>query len=134
MTAQVEIFGPGGGASDSTLLRILNELAGRLNGDGLPGRRLATMMAAVRARAWAEVVDRHGQLPAVKVAGADLTRPPLVAGGPARPVLVVRLDATLIEADSSKEGAKGHWKGGFGFHPLGSLGTRGARTSVTTSR
>lgn len=119
MTSQAEIFGPHGGASDSTLLRILNEFADRLNGDGLPGRRLAKMMAAVRARAWAEITARHGQLPAVKVAGADLTRPPLVAGGPACPVLVVRVDATLIEADSSKEGAKGHWKGGFGFHPLG---------------
>jgi hypothetical protein len=31
---------------------------------------------------------------------------------------VVRLDATLIEADSSKEGAKGHYEGGFGFHPV----------------
>lgn len=119
MTSQVEIFGPHGGASDSTLLRILNELADRLNGDGLPGRRLAKMMAAVRARAWAEITSRHGQLPAVKVAGADLTRPPLVPGGPVRAVLVVRVDATLIEADSSKDGAKGHWKGGFGFHPLG---------------
>ena len=27
MTAQVEIFGPGGGASDTTMLRVLNELA-----------------------------------------------------------------------------------------------------------
>jgi Transposase DDE domain group 1 len=119
MTSQVEIFGPQGGASDSTLLRVLNEFAARLNGEGLPGRRLATMMAAVRARAWAHIVARHGQLPAVKVAGQDLTRAALVAGEPVRVVLVVRLDATLIEADSSKEGAKGTWKGGFGFHPLG---------------
>jgi hypothetical protein len=35
-----------------------------------------------------------------------------------RPVLVVRLDATLIEADSDKDGAAGTYKGGFGFHPL----------------
>ncbi len=41
MTAQEEIFGPGGGASDTTLLRVLDELAGRLRTDGLPGRRLA---------------------------------------------------------------------------------------------
>ena len=41
MTAQEEIFGPGGGASDSTMLRALDELAERLGGDGLPGRRLA---------------------------------------------------------------------------------------------
>jgi Transposase DDE domain group 1 len=119
MTAQVEIFGPHGGASDSTLLRVLNEFAARLGSDGLPGRRLATMMAAARSKAWAHIVARHGQLPAVKVAGVDLTRPPEQPGLAARPVLVVRVDATLIEAGSSKDGAKGHYKGGFGFHPLG---------------
>jgi hypothetical protein len=31
---------------------------------------------------------------------------------------VVRLDATLIDADSAKDGAAGTYKGGFGFHPL----------------
>ncbi len=35
MTRQVEIFGPEGGASDSTVLRVLDELSGRLNSDGL---------------------------------------------------------------------------------------------------
>src|SRR5215207_3356678 len=45
MTAQVEIFGPGGGASDTTMLRVLNELADRLGADGLPGRKLAKAMA-----------------------------------------------------------------------------------------
>jgi hypothetical protein len=62
-------------------------------------------------------VARHGQLPAVKVAGGDLVRAG-VAGEPARPIVVVRLDAALIEAHSSKEQAAGHFKGGFGFHPL----------------
>ena len=117
MTAQVEIFGSTGGASDSTLLRVLNELADRLNGDGLPGRRLARATAAARAKAWGWIVARHGRLPAVQVAGVELTRPS-IAGGPPRPVLVVRLDATLIEADSDKDGAAGTYKGGFGFHPL----------------
>ena len=41
MTAQEEIYGPGGGASEGTMLRALDELAERLGGDGLPGRRLA---------------------------------------------------------------------------------------------
>jgi hypothetical protein len=118
MTAQTELFGATGGASDSTMLRVLNELAERLNGDGLPGRRLARATAAARAKAWRWIVDRHGQLPAVKVAGTDLTRASVDGGGPARPVLVVRLDATLIEADSDKDGAAGTYKGGFGFHPL----------------
>jgi hypothetical protein len=64
-------------------------------------------------------VDRHGQLPAVQVAGVDLARPNVDGvGGAARPVLVVRLDATLIEADSDKDGAAGTYKGGYGFHPL----------------
>ncbi len=121
MTRQVEIFGPDGGASDTTMLRILGELAGRLNSDGLPGRRLARAVASARREAWTQIVARHGQLPAVKVAGVDLTRP-APAGEPAgrqnRPVLVVRLDATLIEADSNKQGAAGTYKGGYGFHPL----------------
>lgn len=99
MTAQKEIFGPGGGASDSTMLRALDELAGRIGRDGLPGRRLARATAAVRA--WAAIAARHGQLPAMVVAGKDLTRPATEPGGKPRPVLVVRLDATLIEAAST---------------------------------
>lgn len=118
MTSQEELFGPGGGASDSTMLRALDELAQRLGADGLPGRRLARATAAARARAWAAIVTRHGQLPAVAVAGKDLTRPATEPGGRPRPVLVVRLDATLIEAASPKARAAGHYKGGFGFHPL----------------
>ncbi len=61
---------------------------------------------------------RHGQLPAVQVAGTDLTRPATTPGGIPRPVLVIRLDATLIEAASPKAQAAGTYKGGFGFHPL----------------
>ena len=126
----VGIFGPGGGASDTTMLRVLDELAGRLRPDGLPGRRLARAAAAARAKAWAGVAARHGGLPAVKVAGKDLTR---AGAGPAaspveaacrevdqrpRPVLVVRLDATLIDAASDKAQAAGTYKQGYGFHPL----------------
>jgi hypothetical protein len=115
MTTQVELFGATGGASDTTMLRVLNELADRLNGDGLPGRRLARTTAAARAKTWGWIVDRHGQLPAVQVAGVDLARPNVDGvGGAARPVLVVRLDATLIEADSDKDGAAGTYKGGYG--------------------
>jgi hypothetical protein len=118
MTAQEEIFGPGGGASDSTMLRVLDELGERLGVDGLPGRRLARATAAARAWAWEAIGARHGQLPAVSVAGTDLTRPATESGGRPRPVLVIRLDATLIEAASPKAQAAGHYKGGFGFHPL----------------
>lgn len=118
MTAQQEIFGPGGGASDSTMLRALDELAGRIGDNGLPGRRLAEAIAAARERAWTAIAARHGQLPAVAVAGKDLTRPATEPGGKPRPVLVIRLDATLIEAASPKAQAAGNYKGGFGFHPL----------------
>lgn len=118
MTAQEEIFGPGGGASDTTMLRALDELAGRLGADGLPGRRLARVTAAARAAAWEAITVRHGQLPAVQVAGQDLTRPATEPDGSPRPVLVIRLDATLIEAASPKAQAAGTYKGGFGFHPL----------------
>lgn len=83
-----------------------------------PGRRLARATAGVRARAWAAIVARHGQLPAVKVAGKDLTRPATASGERARPVLVVRLDATLIEAASPQAQAAGTYQQGFGFHPL----------------
>lgn len=117
MTSQVEIFGVEGGASDSTLLRVLDEVAERLNDDELPARRLAKVLAAARARAWGHIVARHGQLPSVKVAGGDLVRPG-VEGEPDRPIVVVRLDASLIEAHSSKDKAAGHFKGGYGFHPL----------------
>jgi hypothetical protein len=50
MTAQEEIFGPGGGASDSTMLRALDEVAARISPEGLPGRRLARALAARRGR------------------------------------------------------------------------------------
>jgi hypothetical protein len=118
MTAQEEVFGPGGGASDSTMLRALDELAARIGDDGLPGRRLARATAAARTRAWTAIEARHGQLPTVSVAGKALTRPAAEPGGKPRPVLVIRLDATLIEAASPKARAAGTYKGGFGFHPL----------------
>jgi hypothetical protein len=118
MRAQQEFYGSGGGASDSTMLRALDELGERIGANGLPGRRLARATAVARAKAWAGVMARHGQLPAVRVAGKDLTRPATEPGGRPRPVLVLRLDATLIEAASPKAQAAGHYKGGFGFHPL----------------
>lgn len=61
---------------------------------------------------------RHGRLLAVKVAGKDLTRPAPRPGERGRPVLVVRLDATLVEAASPKAQVARTCKRGFGFHPL----------------
>ena len=125
LTRQEALFGPGGGASDTTLLRGLDELAARLDEDGLPDRRLARMLAEVRAVAWAQIVaGNHGALPAVSVAGKPLTHPTGTAGsdadgGGARAVTVVRVDATIIEAATMKEPrVTGHYKGGIGWHPL----------------
>lgn len=134
-TGQVELFGPDGGASDTTVLRVLNELAEALTSTGLPGRRLARAMATVRARAWEHIAARHGGLPAVMVAGEALRRPgshdtdgvpdtsavpdaDRVSGAdPADPaVVVIRLDAAAAAA-SAKEGAEANYKG-FGFHPV----------------
>ncbi len=120
MTSQVELFGPAGGCSDTTMLRALDELAMRLNDDGLPGRRLARATLKARTRAWAAIEARHGELPAVRVAGRDLRRHPAPSSSssslPAgRPVLVIRVDATLIDAASDKEQAAGTYKKGWGF-------------------
>jgi len=122
LTRQEELYGPGGAASDTTLLRGLDELADRLGANGLPGRRLARALARARAKAWAAIIDRHGGLPAVRVAGTDLRRladadrdgQPVQQG---RAVVVVRLDATVIQAASDKQGAEPNFKG-YGFHPL----------------
>jgi hypothetical protein len=116
LTRQVELYGPGGGASDTTVLRGLDELAERLGSNGLPGRRLSRVMARARARAWVAIIDRHGGLPAVRVAGTDLRRPGQ-DGQPGSAVVVVRLDATVIQAASDKDGAEPNFKG-YGFHPL----------------
>lgn len=117
LTRQVEIYGPGGGASDTTVLRGLDELAERLGGNGLPGRRLSKAMARARRLAWAAIIDRHGGLPAVRVAGTDLRRTTTEGGQQGSVVVVVRLDATVIQAASDKDGAEPNFKG-YGFHPL----------------
>lgn len=119
LTRQEALFGPRGGASDTTVLRALSELADQLRSDGLPGRRLARMLAAVRATAWEQIVAGNGgRLPAVTVAGRPLTRP--ITGGEAgaMPVTVLRVDATIIESATMKPGVAGHYKGGIGYHPL----------------
>ena len=53
----------------------------------------------------------------MKVAGKDLIRPAAESGRRPRPVLVVRLDATLAGAASPKAQAAGTYNVGFGFHP-----------------
>jgi len=75
LTRQEELFGPGGGASDTTVLRILGELAQRLGADGLPGRRLARVLAKTRATAWGHIVAAGGECRrAAAGAGRDCRR------------------------------------------------------------
>lgn len=103
----------GRGASDSTVVRALDELAARIGASGLPARRLAQVIASARAAAWHAISGRHGGLPAVMVAGRPLTRQVLTGKGQMRcqAVTVIRLDATLIDAASGKQGAAGTYKG-----------------------
>lgn len=124
LTRQVELFGPDGGASDTTVLRGLDELAAHLGADGLPDRRFARMIAKVRAGAWEQIVaGNHGVLPTVQVAGRPLTHPTGTGTGDADPeqvpVTVIRVDATIIESATLKEpSVAGHFKGGIGYRPL----------------
>ncbi len=114
LTRQVELFGPSGGASDTTVLRALDELAEHVGADGLPDRKYARMLAGVRARVWDQIVaGNHGLLPAVQVAGQPLTHPVGTGEGAGRlPVTVVRVDATIIESATMKEpSVAGHYKG-----------------------
>lgn len=117
-TRQTDLYGPGGGASDSTILRALSELAAQIRADGLPAPRMARMHATVRGYAWKQILHQRDDqmLPPVRVAGRPLTH--LDPTGVARPVTVVRIDATIIETETMKPGVAGHYKGGIGYHPL----------------
>lgn len=86
---QAQLFGPV--ASDPTLWRALNEI-GETERGKIARFRAGQGVGCHR--------GRHGQLPTVKVAGKDLTRPTAQEPARPRPVLVVRLDATLLEASA----------------------------------
>ncbi len=102
---QQGLHGPAGSvASTSTIWRVLDGVA------DTPG-----MLAAVR-QARAQARDRawlaRGELTGVELPGSR-------AAGKTIAQAVIDLDATLVTAHSDKEGAKGNFKGGFGYHPLG---------------
>jgi len=64
--------------------------------------------AAARDRAWLARGELTGaELPGSRAAGKTISQ------------VVIDLDATLVTAHSDKEGARGNFKGGFGYHPLG---------------
>ena len=97
---QSSVLGPV--ASAPTVWRALDEVT--------PARlkRIQTARAKVRRHVWAQVVDKHGGLPASRVAGSDLGE-----------VVVLDVDATIVVAHSEKENASPTFKRTFGFHPLG---------------
>ena len=66
--------------------------------------------AVARDRAWLSRGELTGtELPGSRAAGRMLEQ------------VAIDLDTTLVTARSDKEGAKGNFKGGIGYHPLGEL-------------
>jgi len=100
---QQGLHGPAGSvASTPTIWRVLDGIDTQMLG----AIRLAR--AAARDRAWLARGELTGrELPGSRAAGRLLEQ------------VVIDLDATLVTAHSDKEGAKGNFKGGFGYHPLG---------------
>ena len=99
---QQGLHGPAGSvASTSTIWRVL---------DGIDASMLADIRrarATARDRAWLARGELTGsELPGSRAAGRSIEQ------------VVIDMDATLVTAHSDKEGAKGNFKGGFGFHPV----------------
>jgi hypothetical protein len=101
MGDQGEVFGQV--ASVPTAWRVLKETAA---GGDRTGRKVTAAVNKARRYAWAQVTDRHGQLPPVQVADRQLTG-----------ITCIRLDATVVPAHSGKELAEPNFKG-YGYHPL----------------
>jgi hypothetical protein len=97
------LHGPVGSvASTPTIWRVLDGIDETM----LAGIRQARAVA--RDRAWLARGELTGrELPGSRAAGKTIDQ------------VVIDLDATLVTAQSDKEGAKGTFKGGFGYHPLG---------------
>ena len=97
---QSQVLGPV--ASPPTVWRTLDEVT--------PGRlkKIATARARTRRHVWTQIVERHGALPASRVAGTDLSE-----------VVVLDVDATIVITHSEKEQASPTFKRTFGYHPLG---------------
>ncbi len=100
---QQGLHGPAGSvASTPTIWRVLDGVDEQM----LSAIRLAR--AAARDRAWLARGELTGtELPGSRAAGRLLEQ------------VVIDLDATLVTAHSDKQGARGNFKGGFGYHPLG---------------
>jgi len=96
---QPRLFGAVG--SIPTMWRSLNEI------DEAALTRILQARNRVRERVWALTEDRHGAIPPSRTCYGDLG-----------PVIVIRIDASLVQSHSDKQHAAGNFKGGFGFHPL----------------
>jgi hypothetical protein len=96
---QAALFGPV--ASDPTLWRALSEIGETQR------RAIARVRAKTREHVWSLIAQRHGRIPASRVADTDLGK-----------TIVIRMDASLVIAHSDKELAAGAYKGTWGHHPL----------------
>jgi Transposase DDE domain group 1 len=97
---QVPVFGDP--PSDCTVRRCLTGL------DPVGSGKVAKARAKARRRVWDLIADRAGGFPWLLVADK------LLDGW-----IVIDLDATLITAQSDKQGAAVTFKKGYGHHPLG---------------
>ncbi|KAA8954326.1 transposase, partial [Mycobacterium sp.] len=96
---QPRLFGAVG--SIPTMWRSLNEI------DEAALTRIMQARNKVRKRVWALTEDRYGAIPPSRTCYGDLG-----------PVMVIRIDASLVASHSDKQHAAGNFKGGYGFHPL----------------
>lgn len=94
-----QVFGPV--ASAPTAHRVLREIT------PVVLKRIAKARARARRWAWDQITARHGSIPASRIGGGDLGS-----------TVVIRMDATLINVHSDKQGAAPTFKKGYGFHPL----------------
>lgn len=97
-----ELYGPV--ASVPTAWRCLDEIAAA---GERGGQRITRAVNKTRAHVWDLIVDRHGELPPMRIADREL-----------RGMVGIRIDATLVDVHSEKQQARATWKSGFGFHPL----------------
>ena len=95
--------GPGARGSGGPTIRRALDLAARAMLD-----RIARARARARAHVWMLISGTPSGFPWLAISGKTL------AGW-----LVIDMDATLVTAQSDKEGAAPTWKKGYGFHPLG---------------
>lgn len=96
---QKRIFGSV--ASTTTAWRTLDEI----NPDKLA--QITVARNEVREKVWTLISGRHGSIPPTRTAYGNI-----------EDLIVIRIDATLVDSYSEKDLCAGNFKGGYGFHPL----------------